>query len=127
MASPCTGDTRGLRMKPKSRLKFLPLPGFEPRTSQSNDRERHHSATAHPRGESSSVGIPLLRQIKFAKPVYLVGFDAGSELSAGQSSGVARQFCARGRAMKLAPLCPPAPSLFFQISKLSFEILKFKF
>jgi len=27
-------------------------------------------------------------------------------------SGVARQLCARGRAMKLAP---PAPSLFFQI------------
>ena len=30
-------------------------------------------------------------------------------------SGVARQLCARGRAMKLAP---PAPSLFFQILKI---------
>ena len=39
-------------------------------------------------------------------------------------SGVASQLCARGRAMKLAP---PAPSLFFQISKFSFEILEFKF
>jgi len=32
--------------------------------------------------------------------------------SKGTCSGVARQLCARGRAMKLAP---PAPSLFFQI------------
>ena len=39
-------------------------------------------------------------------------------------SGVARQLCARGRAMKLVP---PAPSLFFQISKFSFQILEFKF
>src|SRR6218665_277536 len=35
-------------MKQKSRFKFLPWPVFEPRTSQSNDRERHHSTTAHP-------------------------------------------------------------------------------
>ena len=41
-----------------------------------------------------------------------------------RNSGVARQLCARGRAMKLAP---PAPSLFFKISKFSFEILEFKF
>ena len=40
------------------------------------------------------------------------------------NSGVARQLCARGRAMKLAP---PTPSLFFRISKFSFEILEFKF
>jgi len=41
-----------------------------------------------------------------------------------ETSGVARQLCARGRAMKLAP---PGPSLFFQISRFSFEILEFKF
>src|SRR6218665_1533776 len=44
--------------------------------------------------------------------------------STDTSSGVARQLCARGRAMKLVP---HAPSLFFQISKFSFEILEFKF
>src|SRR6218665_841116 len=43
-----------------------------------------------------------------------------SRLVSRQSSGVARQLCTWGRAMKLAP---PAPSLFFQISKFSFEIL----
>src|SRR6218665_3429200 len=30
-------------------FKFLPWPGFEPRTSQSNDRERYHSTTASSR------------------------------------------------------------------------------
>jgi len=34
-----------------------------------------------------------------------------------------RQLCARGRAMKLEP---PATSLFFQISKFSFEILEYR-
>ena len=29
-------------MKQKSRFKFLPWPGLEPRTSQSNGRERYH-------------------------------------------------------------------------------------
>src|SRR6218665_2692229 len=29
-------------------FKFLPWPGFEPRTSQSNGRERYHSTTTHP-------------------------------------------------------------------------------
>ena len=29
-------------MKPKSRFKFLPWPGFEPRTLQSDGQERHH-------------------------------------------------------------------------------------
>src|SRR6218665_162297 len=29
-------------------FKFLPWPGFEPRTSQSNGRERNHSTTATP-------------------------------------------------------------------------------
>src|SRR6218665_4012691 len=32
-------------MKQKSRFKFLPWPGFEPHTSESNGRERHHSTT----------------------------------------------------------------------------------
>ena len=37
--------------EPKAEIlvfKFLPWPGFEPRTSQSNDRERYHSTTAPP-------------------------------------------------------------------------------
>ena len=38
-------------MKQKSRFKFLPWPGFEPRTSQSNGHKGHHSTTAHPRAE----------------------------------------------------------------------------
>ena len=59
MASPCTGGTpspplgcafttAGVRLKRKSRFKFLPCTGFEPRTSQSNGPERDHSTTAHP-------------------------------------------------------------------------------
>ena len=39
----------GVRMKHKSRFKFLPWPGFEPQTSQSNGGERHHWTTAQPR------------------------------------------------------------------------------
>src|SRR6218665_525418 len=31
----------GVRMKQKSRFKFLPLPGFEPQTLQSNGRKRY--------------------------------------------------------------------------------------
>ena len=38
----------GVRMKPKSRFKFLPWPRFEPRTLQSGGRERHHQTMAHP-------------------------------------------------------------------------------
>ena len=37
----------GVRMKQKSRIKFLPWPGFGPRTLQSDGRERYHSTTAH--------------------------------------------------------------------------------
>ena len=36
-----------MRMKQKSRFKFLLWPGFEPRTSQYNGRERYHLTTAH--------------------------------------------------------------------------------
>jgi len=58
MASPYTGDTPspplGVRMKQKSRFKFLPWPGFESRTSQSNDRERYYSTTAHSQVVSTS-------------------------------------------------------------------------
>jgi len=38
---------QGMRMKQKSRFKFLPWPGFESRTSQSNGRKRYHSIMVH--------------------------------------------------------------------------------
>src|SRR6218665_1387486 len=42
-------------------FKFLPWPGFEPRTSQSNGRERNHSTTATPphSGYSNRSLIPM--------------------------------------------------------------------
>ena len=51
MASPCTGDMLGCEWSRKFR-NFLPWPGFEPRTSQSNGRERYHSITTHPQENS---------------------------------------------------------------------------
>ena len=39
---------QGLRMQQKSSLKFLPWPGFRPRTSQSNGCGRYPSTTKHP-------------------------------------------------------------------------------
>src|SRR6218665_3160498 len=36
-----------MRMKQKSRFTFLPWTGFEPRTLQSDDRQRYHSTKAH--------------------------------------------------------------------------------
>src|SRR6218665_989155 len=44
----CCGPRGGaeVRMKQKSRFKFLPWPGFEPRTLQSDGRDRDHSTTA---------------------------------------------------------------------------------
>ena len=81
--------------------------------------------------------------IKSALATFLVSFRCHVQIGEGQAkettwcisinhggwrgvpiSGVARQLCARGRAMKLAP---PAPSFLFQISKFSFAILEFKF
>ena len=41
-----------------------------------------------------------------------------------QISDIARQLCAWGRAMKLAPLCP---KFIFSNFQFSFEILEFKF
>ena len=46
--------TAGLRMKQKSCFKSLLWPRFEPRTSQSIVRERHHSTTAHPNSWNDS-------------------------------------------------------------------------
>ena len=36
-------------------FKFLPWPGFDPRTSQSNGRERYHSTTTHPVSQMFSL------------------------------------------------------------------------
>ena len=51
-----TGDTPSpLLGAPEAEIfvfKFLPWPGFEPRTSQSNGRKRYHSTTAPPQGEA---------------------------------------------------------------------------
>src|SRR6218665_1277176 len=49
-------------------LKFLPWPGFEPRTSQSNGRERHHStitvATSQKRNITGAVRISSKYKVK---------------------------------------------------------------
>jgi len=38
----------GVHMKQKSHFKFLPWPGFEPRTLQSDGHERYNHTMAHP-------------------------------------------------------------------------------
>ena len=55
----CCGLTGGaeVRMKLKSRFKFLPWPGFEPQTLLADGRERYHLTTAHPTFKLTSTLI----------------------------------------------------------------------
>ena len=79
----------GVRMKQKSRFKFLSWPEFEPRTLQFDVRERYHLTTAHPlilKQNSWKNFVHLLRALK------IHANQAGSDVNRTINISAANEF-----------------------------------